>query len=91
MSYKNMCVTGLVVAIDSLIGLADDIFPEQLFLFTYKLSHDKKTAASVLLKPFICSNEWCHTTDGMPSGVLVWKRKCYFVQEHAYFERLVRE
>jgi len=35
-----MCVTGLVVAIDSLIGLAEDIFPEQRFLLTYKLSQD---------------------------------------------------
>ena len=28
-----------------------------------KHSLHEKTAASVLLKPFICSNEWCHTTD----------------------------
>jgi len=28
-----------------------------------KHSLHEKTAASVLLKPFISSNEWCHTTD----------------------------
>ena len=40
MFFRNMCVTGLVVAIYSLIGLAGDIFPEQHFLLTYKLSQD---------------------------------------------------
>lgn len=40
MFFRNMCVTGLEVAIDSLIGQAGDIFPEQGFLLTYKLSQD---------------------------------------------------
>jgi len=30
---------------------------------TWKHSLHEKTAASVLLKLFISSNEWCHTTD----------------------------
>jgi len=30
-----------------------------------KHSLHEKTTASVLLKPFISSNEWCHTTDAL--------------------------
>jgi len=36
----------------------------------------EKTAASVLLKPFISSNEWCHTTD--PPPPLAHKRNSIF-------------
>jgi len=33
-----------------------------------KHSLHEKTAALVLLKPFISSKEWCHTTDAPPSA-----------------------
>jgi len=40
MVHRKTCIVGFLTNIESLIGLAEKLLPEQRYLLTYKLSQD---------------------------------------------------